>query len=134
MLPAEIYLFKVNNWNNRTMCRICFKLTTKTLERPKCTDCQHFLISIRFGYFMLYQICKEAFHYEFTYEIFRLSWKTLFIYMKRKRLKTLYAFLEESDCILQLSLSFQPKQVLRYIVMNLFLKLPINSGTPWTKW
>ena len=30
--PAGIYLFKVNNENTRTMCKICSKLTIKTLE------------------------------------------------------------------------------------------------------
>ena len=31
--PAEIYLFKVNNVNTRTMCEIFSKLTIKTSER-----------------------------------------------------------------------------------------------------
>ena len=31
--PADIYLFKVNNGNTRTMYKICLKLTMKTLER-----------------------------------------------------------------------------------------------------
>ena len=29
-LPADIYLFKVNNGNSRAMCEICSKLTIKT--------------------------------------------------------------------------------------------------------
>ena len=33
MLPSDIYLFKVNNGNNKTMCEICPKITTKTPER-----------------------------------------------------------------------------------------------------
>ena len=32
ILPG-IYLFKVNNGNTKTMCKICSKLTMKTLER-----------------------------------------------------------------------------------------------------
>ena len=31
--PADIYFIEVNNWNNRTKCEICSKLTIKTLER-----------------------------------------------------------------------------------------------------
>ena len=31
--PAGIYLLKVKNWNHRTWCGICSKLTFKTLER-----------------------------------------------------------------------------------------------------
>ena len=31
--PAGIYLFKVNNRNNRTMCEICSKLTIETPEQ-----------------------------------------------------------------------------------------------------
>ena len=33
--PTSIYLLKVNNTNNRTMCEICSKLTRKTPERRK---------------------------------------------------------------------------------------------------
>ena len=29
--PSGIYLFKVNNGNNKEMCEICSKLTIKTL-------------------------------------------------------------------------------------------------------
>ena len=32
-LPANIYLFKVNNTNTRKRCKICSKLTIKTPER-----------------------------------------------------------------------------------------------------
>ena len=32
-IPAGIYLFKVNNRNTRTRCKICSKLTIKTPER-----------------------------------------------------------------------------------------------------
>ena len=31
--PADNYMFKVNNRNNRTRCEICSKLTIKILER-----------------------------------------------------------------------------------------------------
>ena len=31
--PAKIYLFRVNNINNRKRCKICSKLTLKTQER-----------------------------------------------------------------------------------------------------
>ena len=33
LLPANIYLFEVNNRNTRKMCEICSKLTIKTPER-----------------------------------------------------------------------------------------------------
>ena len=33
LIPAGIYLFKVNNGNTRRMCEICSKLTIKTPER-----------------------------------------------------------------------------------------------------
>ena len=33
LYPAGIYLFKVNNRNTRTRCKICPKLTIKTPER-----------------------------------------------------------------------------------------------------
>ena len=33
IVPAGIYLLKVNNRNTRTRCEICPKLTIKTLER-----------------------------------------------------------------------------------------------------
>ena len=33
LYPARIYLFKVNNGNNRTICDICLKLTIKTSKR-----------------------------------------------------------------------------------------------------
>ena len=33
LIPASIYLFKVNNRNTRKRCEICSKLTIKTLER-----------------------------------------------------------------------------------------------------
>ena len=32
-ITANIYLFKVNNRNNRRRCEICTELTIKTLER-----------------------------------------------------------------------------------------------------
>ena len=32
-IPAGIYLFKLNNENNRTKCEICSKLTIKTPQR-----------------------------------------------------------------------------------------------------
>ena len=32
-LPANSYLFKVNNKNTRKRCEICLKLTMKTPER-----------------------------------------------------------------------------------------------------
>ena len=32
-IPADIYLFKLNNRNTRTRFEICSKLTIKTLER-----------------------------------------------------------------------------------------------------
>ena len=32
-IPANIYLFKVNNKNTRKRCEICSKLTIKTPER-----------------------------------------------------------------------------------------------------
>ena len=35
MIPVGIYMFKVNNRNNRTRCEICSKLTIKTLECSK---------------------------------------------------------------------------------------------------
>ena len=31
--PVGIYMFKVNNRNNRTRCEICSKLTIKTPEK-----------------------------------------------------------------------------------------------------
>ena len=31
--PTDIYLFKVNNKNTKTMCEICSKLTMKKTER-----------------------------------------------------------------------------------------------------
>ena len=40
--PAGIYLFKVNNRNSRTMCKICSKLTIKTPERGQ----WRFLVSL----------------------------------------------------------------------------------------
>ena len=30
VFPAEVYLFKINNGNTRTICEICLKLTFKT--------------------------------------------------------------------------------------------------------
>ena len=33
IFPAGIYLLKVNNWNTRTRCEICSKLTIKTPKR-----------------------------------------------------------------------------------------------------
>ena len=33
VIPANIYLFKVNNKNTRKRCQICSKLTIKTPER-----------------------------------------------------------------------------------------------------
>ena len=33
LIPAGIFLLKVNNKNTRTRCEICFKLTIKTTER-----------------------------------------------------------------------------------------------------
>ena len=33
MIPAGIYLFKVNNGNTKAMCKICSKLTINTPER-----------------------------------------------------------------------------------------------------
>ena len=37
--PANIYLLKINNKNNRKRCEICTKLTTKTPERNLETFC-----------------------------------------------------------------------------------------------
>ena len=31
--PANIYLFKVNNWNTRKKCKTCWKLAIKRPER-----------------------------------------------------------------------------------------------------
>ena len=31
-VPADIYLFKIDNENTRKMCKICLKLTIKTPE------------------------------------------------------------------------------------------------------
>ena len=33
--PTSIYLFKINNRNNRKMCEICSKLIIKTPERRR---------------------------------------------------------------------------------------------------
>ena len=35
-LPANIYLFEFNNRNTRKSCKVCSKLTIKTLERRQC--------------------------------------------------------------------------------------------------
>ena len=39
LIPVGIYMFKVNNRNTRTKCRICSKLTIKTPERHQCLYC-----------------------------------------------------------------------------------------------
>ena len=36
LIPASIYMFKVNNSNNRTKCKTCSELTIKTPEQPHC--------------------------------------------------------------------------------------------------
>ena len=34
-IPANIHLFKVNNWNSKGRCEICLKLTIKTLGQRR---------------------------------------------------------------------------------------------------
>ena len=41
--PADIYLFKVNNSNTRTMSEICWKLTIETPERRHWSRCCSFI-------------------------------------------------------------------------------------------
>ena len=36
LIPASIYMFKVNNRNNRTKCKTCSELTINTPEQPHC--------------------------------------------------------------------------------------------------
>ena len=38
--PPDIYLFKINNENTRTMCEICSKSTVKAPERRQCLYCK----------------------------------------------------------------------------------------------
>ena len=39
--PADIYSFKFNNRNTRTVCEIYLKLTISTSKRRHWTDCTH---------------------------------------------------------------------------------------------
>ena len=45
VFPASIYLFRVNNRNNRRRCKICSKLTIKTLERRQWHHCGIFIVT-----------------------------------------------------------------------------------------
>ena len=45
VFPASIYLFRVNNRNNRRRCKICSKLTIKTLERREWHHCGIFIVN-----------------------------------------------------------------------------------------
>ena len=48
LLPAGIYLFKVNNRNTRTRCEICSKLTIKTTERRQWRRSSVFIINFEY--------------------------------------------------------------------------------------
>ena len=49
--PTDNYLFKVNNTNNRTKCKLCSELTIETLEQHHSCRCSSFLV-----YLILYLI------------------------------------------------------------------------------
>ena len=53
MYPAGIYLFKVNNENNRAICKTYSKLKIKTPERHQGRRCGVFIIFILFNLFFL---------------------------------------------------------------------------------
>ena len=44
-IPADIYLLKINNKNNRTRCEICSKLTIKTPERRQWRRSRVFIVN-----------------------------------------------------------------------------------------
>ena len=67
VFPASIYLFRVNNRNNRRRCKICSKLTIKTLERRQFSDIivvfllltlNIFLTILYYCYFYYYPLFK----------------------------------------------------------------------------
>ena len=45
LIPAGIYLFKVNNRNTKLRCEICSKVTIKTLERHHCHRSGVFIVN-----------------------------------------------------------------------------------------
>ena len=52
--PANIYLFKVNNKDNRKMCEICSKLTIKMPERRPWRHSGDFIVNFEhISYFFL---------------------------------------------------------------------------------
>ena len=56
--PADIYLIKFNNRNNRKRCEICSKLTIKTSEQRNVNDVVLVHISHLFLVFLLYSTEK----------------------------------------------------------------------------
>ena len=44
-IPADNYIFKVNNRNTRTKCEICSKLTIKIPERRHWRRCGIFIVN-----------------------------------------------------------------------------------------
>ena len=47
-IPANIYLFKVNNRNTRKKCEICSKLTIKTPERRQWCCSGVFIVNLEY--------------------------------------------------------------------------------------
>ena len=73
--PVNIYLFKVNNKNNRKRCEICSKLTIKTTERHWrrsdvfIVNSEH--ISLLFLVFLLLTLNIQLFY--FIFYLFRVG-------------------------------------------------------------
>ena len=51
MHPAGIYLLKVNKRNTRTMCKVCSKLTIKTLEQRQWRRSGVFIVNFELASF-----------------------------------------------------------------------------------
>ena len=52
--PVSIYMFKVNNGNNRTRCEICSKWKIETRERPEWLRSDMFLLLTFFRFYTLF--------------------------------------------------------------------------------
>ena len=63
-IPTDIYMFKLNNKNNRTICEICLKLTIKTPERRHWRRSAVFIVNFeqkrRLGCFFSYTPRKQV--------------------------------------------------------------------------
>ena len=62
IIPAGIFLLKVNNRNTRKRCEICSKLTIKALERRRCRRHEVFIVNFEQIFTHIFVVQKVNMH------------------------------------------------------------------------